>query len=197
MQKQIITVVSLLVLTACSNRTSTVFDFFSRKDTPADVAYVADEAGETNSQISGAGYHLVKRADRYAAADYIILPQEYAVVATRAVNKMLADVPAIFAADKDAPLYIEDTNVIDRYLPQGREMAGKTAKEILINSQMFNVSDDKTSAVYILKSSLNNTNTPEVPVLIYRLELYDKDGNLQGSWWDTLRQVQNDDGSWW
>ena len=193
MKKLSVLALSLLAVTACSNQTLTLLDFFDGSDASDEVAV----AGEDYVAISGAGYHLAKRADRYAAADYVITPQEYAIVATRAVNKMLAEAPAIFAANKDAPLYIEDTLVIDRYLPEGKAAAGKTAKEILVNSAMFNIVEDKKQASYILKSSLNNANTPEVPILIYRLELYDKEGNPLSSWQDTLRQVQNDDGSWW
>ena len=35
------------------------------------------------------------------------------------------------------------------------------------------------------------------PVIIYRMELMDKDGNQVGYWKDSIRQVQNDDKSWW
>ena len=188
MKKRLLLGVCILGLTACSSRMSTLSDFFSWGDD--DTAPVA--VAEPNT-----GYRLAKRGDRYASADYVISPQVYGIVATRAVNKMLAEAPAIFAADKDAPLYIAETTVIDRYLPEGSYAAGKTAKEILVNSGMFNIVDDESKAAFVLKSSLNNVNTPEIPVLLYRLELYDINGDLAGSWQDSLRQVQNDDGSWW
>ena len=192
MKKQLITASIVFALTACGGNNSTLFDFFSSDNEENSNTIVL------GPEAAGSGYRLAKRSDRYAMTDYVITPQEYAIVATRTVNKMLAEAPALFAANKDAPLYIADTILIDRYLPGGSEAAGNTAKEILINSKMFNLVDDKSKAEYILKSSLNNANTPEVPVLIFRLELYDKtEENLLGNWWDTLRQVQNDDGSWW
>lgn len=188
MKKRLLLGVCILGLTACGSRMSTLSDFFGWGD---------DDTGSAAVNGPNTGYRLAKRGDRYAAADYVISPQVYGIVATRAVNKMLAEAPAIFAADKDAPLYIAETTVIDRHLPEGSYAAGKTAKEILVNSGMFNIVDDESKAAFVLKSSLNNVNTPEIPVLLYRLELYDINGDLAGSWQDSLRQVQNDDGSWW
>ena len=76
-------------------------------------------------------------------------------------------------------------------------LAAKTVKDILHGSQMFNIVDSKERADFVLSSSLNNVNTPEVPVFVYEIKLHDKDGKLRGSWKDSIRQVQNDDGSWW
>ena len=143
------------------------------------------------------GYSLAKRGERYESAEYNVTPQVYGIVASRAVNKMLADAPAIFANNKNAPLFIEDTVYVDRYMPVSPDVAGKTAKEILHGSKMFNITDDREKAQYILKGMLNNVNTPEIPVFFYELKLYDNAGTLQGKWSDTIRQVQNDDGSWW
>lgn len=102
-----------------------------------------------------------------------------------------------FADKKDAPLFIEDTVYIDRYMPVSPDVAGKTAKDILHGSGMFNITDKRENAQYILKSSLNNVNTPEIPVFFYELKLYDAADKLHGKWSDSIRQVQNDDGSWW
>lgn len=143
------------------------------------------------------GYRLAKRGDRYAGADYIITPQVYGIVASRTANKMLTEAPAIFAKNKNAALYIADTVQIDRYLPDGPDVGGKAAKEILYGSKMFNIVNERDEADYILESSVNNVNTPEVPVIVYEMKLYDASGQLAGSWSDSIRQVLNDDGSWW
>ena len=142
-------------------------------------------------------YHLAKRADRYETADYNIDPQVYGIVASRTANKMLNEVPAILAEDKTAPMFIEETVYIDRYMPMSPDVAGKTVKEILTGSEMFNLTENRDEAELILSSSLNNVNTPEVPVFVYLIKLTDKNGKLLGSWSDSIRQVQNDDGSWW
>lgn len=51
---------------------------------------VSDYDGEA------ASYSVAKRGERYETAEYVITPQVYSIVASRAVNKMLVDVPAIF-----------------------------------------------------------------------------------------------------
>ena len=151
----------------------------------------------TESPTATQPYNLAKKGERYEMADYIVTPQVYAIVATRTVNKMLVDAPAIFAENKQAPLFIDDTVYIDRYMPTSPDVAAKTVKDILHGSQMFNIVDSKERADFVLSSSLNNVNTPEVPVFVYEIKLHDKDGKLRGSWKDSIRQVQNDDGSWW
>lgn len=151
----------------------------------------------TESPTATKPYNLAKKGERYEMTDYVVTPQVYAIVATRTVNKMLVDAPAIFAENKQAPLFIDDTVYIDRYMPISPDVAAKTVKDILHGSQMFNIVDNKENAKFVLSSSLNNVNTPEVPVFVYEIKLYDKDGKLHGSWKDSIRQVQNDDGSWW
>ncbi len=142
-------------------------------------------------------FSVAKRGERYEQATYNISPQVYGIVAGRAVNKMLTEVPALLAANKNAPLFIAETTLIDRYLPAEPDTAAKTAKEIIYGSQMFNLVDDRSKASYVLESSLNNVNTPEIPVILYELKLLDANGHQIGTWSDTIRQVQNDDGSWW
>ena len=168
------------------------------KETEIEVVKAAPEAAVVAAPAEAEkGYVLPKRADRYEAASYTLSPEVYAIVATRTVNKMLEEAPALFAKNKDAKVFIEPTTQVDRLLPDGPDAAGKAAREILVGSQMFNIVDDKDSADFILTSAVNNVNTPEVPVIIYRMELMDKDGNQVGYWKDSIRQVQNDDKRWW
>ena len=199
MKKQVVLFSCLLMLTACSDISSpTLCDMFGWCRSKYNVKYVdAVTMEEISEEARANGYTLMKRGERYDNAEYVISPQVYGIVATRATNKMLAETPAIFAQDKDASLFIADTVQVDRYLPDVLDSAGKTTKEILYGSEMFNIVDDKNKAEYILESSLNNVNTPEIPVIAYELRLFDKQGNLLGNWFDTVRQVQNDDGSWW
>lgn len=198
MKKQIVSAICLLMLTACSDVSSpTLCDMFGWCRSKYNVKYVDAVTMEEVSEDEALGYSLMKRGDRYDNAEYVISPQVYGIVATRATNKMLSETPAIFAPNKDASLFVADTVLIDRYLPDVPNSAGKTTKDILYGSKMFNIVDDKAKADYVLESSLNNVNTPEIPVIAYELRLLDNKGNLVGNWFDTIRQVQNDDGSWW
>ncbi len=199
MKKYILVLTSILLFSGCSNTSdSTLLSFFNGSKNSTDIQY--SEAEYVNYEDNAAtlsGYYLAKRGDRYAAADINIKPQDYSIVATRTANKMLSEAPALFASDKQAPLYIADMVQIDRYLPEGSYAAEKAAKDILYGSKMFNIVADKEQASYVLQSSINNINTPELPVIIYRMELYDAAGKKLGFWQDTIRQVQNDDRSWW
>ena len=199
MKKYILVLISILLFSGCSNTPdSTLLSFLNRSKNSTDIKYSeAEYVNCEDNTATSSGYYLAKRGDRYAAADINITPQDYSVVASRTVNKMLSEVPAVFATDKQAPLYIADMVQIDRYLPEGSYAAEKATKDILYGSKMFNITEDKEQAVYILQSSISNINTPEIPIIIYRMELYDAAGKKLKSWQDTIRQVQNDDRSWW
>ncbi|MCQ2740886.1 MAG: hypothetical protein MJ210_02060 [Alphaproteobacteria bacterium] len=142
-------------------------------------------------------YSLAKRGDRYDAAGYTIAPEVYEIVATRATNKILSDAPGIWAEDKNAPLYITETVKRGRFMPDDPDIAGQASKTIITGSKMFNLADNEKEAKYILRGTLNNVNTPEIPVIVYELTLYDAEGNVIDSWDASIRQIQNDDGSWW
>lgn len=217
MKNQLIVSLCLLGITACSaanpSGPATLADMFvwgsNAQETPkvrqVNVALEADVAHPEVEQVDvaaeevvvGSGYNLAKRGDRYDQANYIMTPQVYGIVASRVANKMLADTPGIFAENKNAPLYIADTVQIDRYLPDGPQTAGKAAKDILYGSKMFNIVTERDKAAFILESTVNNANTPEIPIIVYEMKLYNAKGELLGSWTDTIRQVLNDDGSWW
>ena len=198
MKKQIIALLSIISVSGCSNISSpSICDMLGWCTSKYKVKYVDVTTMEEVSEEEANGYTLVKRGDRYADAVYNINPQVYGIVASRTTNKMLNDAPAIFAENKNAEVYVADTTVIDRYLPEGPDAAGKASREILQGSKMFNIVSDKEKAKYIIESSLNNVNTPEVPIIVYEMKLYDNKGKLLGNWFDTIRQVQNDDGSWW
>jgi len=217
MKKSLVTGLSLLALCACSEVRSP--DLCSMvglcRNPKPDVKYVDVRTEEkvnyvnveapveatcaqVNSPCAGAAhYQLPKRGERYASADYVITPEVYSILASRVAGKVLEDSPALFVNNPNAPIYIADMVQIDRYLPDGPNSAGQTAREILVNSKMFNIVDDPQAADYIFESSLTNSNTPEVPVISYEMRLMDRNGNMLNSWSDTVRQVQNDDGSWW
>lgn len=201
MKKTYIAGLSILALTACSNvRSPDLCSMLGWCKSGYDVEYVDVQTKEKiiyQDQVSNQGYQLPKRSDRYASADYVITPEVYAILASRVAGKVLDDTPAIFARNPQAPVYIADTVQIDRYLPDGPDTAGKTAREILVNSNMLNIVDSPDAADYILESSVSNANTPEMPVISYEMRLVDRAGNMLNTWADTVRQVRNDDGSWW
>lgn len=143
-------------------------------------------------------YQLPKRGERYENANYVITPEVYSVLASRVAGKVLDDMPAILANNPNAPVYLAETSQIDRYLPDSADAAGRAAREILVGSNRLNLVSNPSEADYILESSITNSNTPEMPVISYEMRLFEQStGNMLNSWMDTVRQVQNDDGSWW
>ncbi|MBR2921755.1 MAG: hypothetical protein IKC10_00380 [Alphaproteobacteria bacterium] len=142
-------------------------------------------------------YTLVKRSERYKDIEKNFSPNIYAILASRVADKFLKDIPGIFADVKNPSLYIDETVFGDRFMPANSDVATNTVKEIITASKMIKTVDDISKASHILKGRLSNINTPEVPVFKYSISLYDKDNKLIDKWSDTIRQVQNDDGSWW
>ena len=142
-------------------------------------------------------YTLTKRSERYKDVEATFSPNVYAIIASRVANKFLTDMPAIFADVKNPSLYIEETVYGDRYMPSTPDVTTKTIKDIIAGSQMVKIVDDVNSATHILKGRISNINTPEVPVFKYGISLHDKNNVMIDKWYDTMRQVQNDDGSWW
>lgn len=214
MNKRLIVVLSTLALGAChtSESNETVLDMFGvtrpkssvsqgvtvSSDKVTDIRYVDADTGVLMAAGEASeGYALEKRGERYDNVSYVIAAPVYKLVAERATNKMLTEVPALVADNKNGTLYVAQTDIVDRYLPGVPEIAGGASKQIIVGSKMFNLTDDEATAYYVLKSSLNNINTPELPILRYELSLFNNTGMLLGQWSDVVRQVQNDDGSWW
>ena len=194
MKKQIPLISALLLLSACATEDTSICKIFGWCYTPG-PEYKEIEVRQEEVVVDG--YSLAKRGDRYESASYVISPQVYGIIASRVTNDMLSDVPGLMACNKETPVYVAETKQIDRYLPDGPDAAGKAAREIIEGSQMFNLVDDKTKAEYVLEGVINNINTPEQPVIKYEMTMYDAQGNKIKSWADSMRQVQNDDGSWW
>ncbi len=212
MTKRLFCLMGLVLLSGCGSANTTIFDIITADNdgyyeqlastaehkelVVPDTAYAENEVAATENVVVGK-YNLVKRQERYANADYVITPHDYWVVGMRTSNKMLEEIPGIFAENKNAPVFVEEMVVVDRYLPNGHYSAEKAFRYTVEGSKMFNLTTDKSKADYILKSYVNNIGTPEIPVISYRIELLNKNNKKVGEWQETIRQVLNDDGSWW
>ena len=219
MKKYLLAGLSVLALSACSQvRSPDLCSMLGWCNMGGDVKYidvktqekivyndVAASAyqpcqGDRNYQVyqTEQAYQLPKRGERYENANYVITPEVYSILASRVAGKVLDDMPAILVNNPDAKIYLAETSQIDRYLPDSADAAGHAAREILVGSNRLNLVSSPSEADYILESSITNSNTPEVPVISYEMRLFEQStGNMLNSWMDTVRQVQNDDGSWW
>lgn len=165
----------------------------NEKDVIVKEVIIETDTPNENTQT----YTLTKRSERYKHIEDKVSPNVYAILASRVVNKFLTDMPAIFATEENPSLYIEETVYGDRFLPTTPNVVDATTKEIIIGSKMIDIVNDPNKATNILKGRISNINTPEVPVFKYEIGLYDNSNKLIDKWSDTIRQVQNDDGSWW
>ncbi len=127
-----------------------------------------------------------------------VTPQVYAIAATRATNKMLDDTQNLYQAQKPK-LLIHKAEKMNTALPDGLYYADKVVYDTVDGSQNFVLVDKLDNADFQLKVQVDAyANSGEsTPVIIYHLALLDKSGKEIDSWTQDLKQLQNDDKSWW
>ena len=82
-------------------------------------------------------------------------------------------------------------------MPDGIYSAARTTRDIIEGSKTFKVVNDMKEADYYLETVIDNAGTPEEPILVYKLILFDGKNNKINEWTETMRRVRNDDRSWW
>ncbi len=127
-------------------------------------------------------------------------PQMYSVIAARATNRMLDQTTEIYEKAVRPKLYIMQIKKAGvEHIPDGFYHSRQTTKEIISGSKTFTVVNVQDDADYQLDITVSRLNVKDVPgnILQYKMVLSDKGGNEVGSWMESIRQVQNDDRSWW
>ncbi len=162
---------------------------------------VYDDAQNQVAQIVTADvgtYELPSYEERAAYQPYEMPPPEiYATVAARVADKILDDTREIHELNDNTFIYISALIKTDKTLPDGIYAADRTLRKIIEGSGTFRVTNNKSEADYILYSELSRGFDTSVPMVVYKLVLTDKDNNLINEWKETVRQVDNDDRSWW
>ena len=136
-------------------------------------------------------------ADLY---DETSAPQLYSVVASRATNKMLEQTTDVYEKLPRPKIYVMQVKKTGTDpVPNGFYYARQVTKEIIDGSKTFLVVNTMDEADYMLEVLVTKLNVPNLPgnVLQYKLILLDKGNNQVGTWIENIRQVQNDDRSWW
>ena len=129
-----------------------------------------------------------------------VSPDVYAVVASRTTNKMLDATSVLYRNKSDKPkLYIADIVKVDDNIPEGFHYAQKVMTGIIEGSRNFLVVDNVEDADYQLNSYVSFLADPTSPspIVEYRMQLTDENDELVDEWAETLRQLKNDDRSWW
>lgn len=134
----------------------------------------------------------------YDSAD--ITPKVYAIAATRVTNKMLDDTQKLYQQQGNKPkLWVLEAKKMNPKLPDGLYYANKVVYNIIDGSQNFMMVSKLDDADYVLDVSVDAFPNPgiDTPIIVYTLTLQDKDGKKIDSWQQDIRQLRNDDKSWW
>jgi hypothetical protein len=127
-------------------------------------------------------------------------PRIYSVAASRATNKFLEQTTDIYEKISRPKLYVMQVKKfgID-HIPDGFYYARSKTREIIDGSKTYTVVNTMDEADYFLDIYVSRLKVPDLEgnVLQYKLILLDKESKKIGTWLENIRQVQNDDRSWW
>lgn len=129
-----------------------------------------------------------------------ISPMVYSIVATRVTNKMLDDTQKLYQQKSNKPkLLVQKTEKLNNQLPDGLFYSDKLIFDIINGSQNFTMVTTLDEADYVLYPQVDAFPNPKAktPIIEYQLTLKDNDGKEIDSWRQDIRQLQNDDKSWW
>ena len=127
-----------------------------------------------------------------------ITPDVYAVVATRATNKMLDQTTAIYEQQTAPKLYLMQIKKSDPNLPDGFYYARQVSQEIIEGSSTYTVVNNLNDADYYLEVTVSPLQVEGRPAALqYKMVLFDKQNVQIDQWAEVIQQVQNDDRSWW
>lgn len=129
-----------------------------------------------------------------------VIPQVYAIAATRATNKMLDETQGLYLKKEKKPtLNIVAPQKLNDELPDGFHYAHKVTNAIIEGSRNYTIVDNLNDADYSLQVLVNALPNPGsvTPVIEYQLLMSDKDGKEVGQWVESIKQIKNDDKSWW
>lgn len=131
--------------------------------------------------------------------DDMIIPDVYAIAATRATNRMLDQTAEIFEQNPAPRLYIKEVKKESESLPDGFYYAKEVTKSIIEGSRTFTRVNNMNDADYNLEITVRELADPnrDTPVIEYKSTLFDKNNAKINEWVETIRQIQNDDRSWW
>lgn len=131
--------------------------------------------------------------------DGMITPEVYALVATRATNRMLDQSSAVFEKIPNPKLYIMELKKVTETLPDGFYYSKKVTQDIIEGSRTFTKVNNLNDADYYLETEVREivVNQQEAPIIEYKMTLFDVKNNKINEWTETIKQIQNDDRSWW
>lgn len=137
----------------------------------------------------------------YGSEEYhdMITPDVYAIAATRATNRMLDQTSDIYDKTRNPKLYIAEIKKSSNSMPDGLYYAKDVTKQIIDGSRTFVIVNNINDSDYYLDIKVREipVTTSETPIVEYKMTLFDKDNVKINEWTQNIKQLQNDDQSWW
>lgn len=132
--------------------------------------------------------------------DEKVMPDVFAIAATRSANKILDDTKSIYESKGSTFLFIMEPKKIDEDIPNGLYLAQRTTRDIIEGSRTYTVVNNINDADYYLEtliSKIEIDGQQDSPIIQYKVIMFDKEENKINEWVETIRKVKNDDRSWW
>ncbi len=125
--------------------------------------------------------------------------EAYVLVASRTVNKLLDETSEYYDKLPRPKIYVMSPEKQDENTPDGIYQARFETIKILEGSKTYTVVNNLNDADYYLKISAKPIVLPEknIQAISYHLALYSADNTPLKDWSQVIKQVQNDDKSWW
>lgn len=124
------------------------------------------------------------------------LTKVYDIAATRITNRMLDDSADIYEAKPISKLYIKKILKNSENLSDGLYNAQKSIKKIVNASGTYTVVDKIEDADFILASKVRELNNGTQPIVLFNMDILNKQEKPIKSWSVTIRQMPEDK-SWW
>jgi len=126
--------------------------------------------------------------------------QIYAVLASRATNKMLIDTTSLYTQPQTPTVYINSPITEGALpIPENSLYSTQVVKDIINGTHSYKIVDSPRRADYVLDTYISRKPIAnrETTIVVYKLVLSDKNNKNVGSWTETLSPIINDDQSWW
>lgn len=125
--------------------------------------------------------------------------EAYILVANRTVNKLLDETSEYYDKLPRPKIYVMSPEKQDENTPDGIYQARLETMKILEGSKTYMVVNNLNDADYYLKISAKPIalQGSAIPAISYHLALYSSDNTPLKEWSQVIKQVQNDDKSWW
>lgn len=183
LKKTAVLLVTLGLLAGCESR---------NMPDEEEIFEVKDDEYSKNGPLTG----MIGISESYL---YNIDTKVYEIVARRTTNKLLNYAAPVADTVSRPTVFVSEAQVYDKDLPDGFAYSRKITKDMLENAKAFMVVNDPAEADYFVDIDVETLllEGSSTPVIIYSLVLSDNNDEVLQEWKETIRQVKNDDRSWW